>query len=56
MKTIKDVLSKYEDELYVNEGKAKAVAKIIKLMHEQDEVQKLYAKRLELTKVIEGRN
>lgn len=54
--TIKEVLNNYQDEMFVNSGKAKVISKIIKEIKKQEEAKNKYEKRLELTSTIERRN
>ena len=54
--TIKEVLNTYQDEMFVNSGKAKVISKIIKEIKKQEEAKNKYEKRCELTSTIERRN
>ena len=48
MRTIKDVLDKYPDELYVDSGKANMICKIISTIYRKEEAKQKYYNTLKL--------
>lgn len=55
MKTIKDVLDKYPDEMFVNSSKCKAICKIIAAIQRHEKVEHHYHRMLDMTTELERR-
>lgn len=54
MRTIKDVLNKYPDEMYVDSGKANMVRKIISTIYKKEKAKQKYYNTLKLMFELEG--
>jgi hypothetical protein len=54
MKTIKDALDKYPDEMYVDSGKANMVCKIISIIYKKEQAKEKYYSMLKSMFDLEG--
>lgn len=54
MRTIKDVLDKYPDEMYVNSGKATMICRIISTIYKKEQAKQKYYSMLKSMFELEG--